>query len=86
MVKKNLITADLPSVDLLLRTGGELRISNFLLWDLAYAELFFSDALWPDFTPDQLDNIIDQFIGRDRRFGGGSGVDPIILRAKTVNL
>ena len=85
IIKKNLMTVDLPSVDLLLRTGGELRISNFLLWDLAYAELFFSDALWPDFTPDQLDDIINQFVGRNRRFGGGTGVDPIIVRAKTVN-
>ena len=85
IIKKNLMTVDLPSVDLLLRTGGELRISNFLLWDLAYAELFFSDALWPDFTPDQLDDIINQFVGRNRRFGGGTGVDPIIVSAKTVN-
>lgn len=84
LFKQNLMTSSLPSVDLLLRTGGEVRVSNFLLWDLAYAELFFSKTLWPDFTPDEIDSIIDQFIGRDRRFGGGTGVDPSVVNIKTA--
>ena len=58
-----------PDPDLLIRTGGESRISNFLLWQMAYSELFFTDALWPDFTPAVLDEAIAWFQGRDRRFG-----------------
>ena len=69
-VKPYLQTRDLPSLDLLIRTGGEKRLSNFLLWDCAYAELFFSDKLWPDFTTEDLDQIIREFGERDRRFGG----------------
>ncbi|MCB1582650.1 MAG: polyprenyl diphosphate synthase [Marinicella sp.] len=59
----------LPAVDLLIRTGGEHRISNFLLWQIAYAELFFTDVLWPDFGAQQLSDIIDEFNQRERRFG-----------------
>ncbi|WP_201352885.1 di-trans,poly-cis-decaprenylcistransferase [Hydrogenimonas urashimensis] len=58
------------NVDLLIRTGGEQRLSNFLLWQSAYAELFFTPTLWPDFTPDELDTIIEDFKNRQRRFGG----------------
>ena len=61
--------AGLPEVDLLIRTGGERRVSNFLLWDIAYAELFFSDVLWPDFDADELDSAISAFQSRERRFG-----------------
>jgi undecaprenyl diphosphate synthase len=57
-------------VDLLIRTGGERRLSDFLLWEAAYAELAFDDTLWPDFTPDHLARHLDDFHGRDRRFGG----------------
>ncbi|NPA60872.1 MAG: di-trans,poly-cis-decaprenylcistransferase [Epsilonproteobacteria bacterium] len=57
-------------IDLLIRTSGEQRISNFLMWQISYAELFFTDTLWPDFTPRELEQIIAQFIDRDRRFGG----------------
>jgi len=57
-------------VDLLLRTGGEKRISNFLLWRIAYAELFFSDTFWPDFSSKELESIIKEFKKRQRRFGG----------------
>lgn len=60
---------DLPAVDLLIRTGGEYRISNFLLWQIAYAELFFTDILWPDFGEIQLSDIINEFNQRERRFG-----------------
>lgn len=61
-----------PDPELLIRTGGESRISNFLLWQMAYTEMFFSDALWPDFTPDLLDEALAWFAKRDRRFGGTS--------------
>lgn len=57
-------------VDLLIRTGGDQRISNFLLWQSAYAELFFTKTLWPDFTPEEFDNIIAKFQHIERRFGG----------------
>ncbi|MBU2987624.1 di-trans,poly-cis-decaprenylcistransferase [Saccharophagus degradans] len=62
-------TAGLPPLDLLIRTGGELRISNFLLWQAAYAELYFSDLLWPDFGKDALDEAVADFQRRQRRFG-----------------
>lgn len=61
---------ELPPMDLLIRTGGEQRISNFLLWQSAYAELYFSDLLWPDWNGDCLDSAVDSFYRRDRRFGG----------------
>lgn len=58
--------------DLVIRTGGEVRISNFLLWQLSYAELYFTDTLWPDFSPAKLDKAIAEYQRRTRRFGGGS--------------
>lgn len=64
-----LALADLPDVDLCIRTGGEKRISNFLLWQVAYAELYFSDLLWPDFDGDGLDQALSEFSLRQRRFG-----------------
>jgi len=57
-------------IDLLIRTSGELRISNYLLWQLSYSELYFTDSLWPDFSPQELEGIIANFEGRQRRFGG----------------
>ncbi|BBD97454.1 isoprenyl transferase [Sphingobium amiense] len=65
-----LYTADLPPLDLLIRTSGELRLSNFLLWQAAYAELYFTDMLWPDFDAGALAGALDAFRLRDRRFGG----------------
>lgn len=62
-------TADTPDPDLLIRTGGDHRISNFLLWQSAYTELYFTETLWPDFTPADLDVAIEDFSQRDRRFG-----------------
>jgi len=67
-----LSTAEAPEVDLLIRTGGESRISNFLLWQAAYAELFFTDDLWPDFKPERLNEALHWFAGRDRRFGSSA--------------
>ncbi len=67
---KVLDTHEFPDVDLLIRTGGEKRLSNFLLWQSAYAELFFTDTLWPDFSMQEFANIIDDFKKRERRFGG----------------
>ena len=65
-----LYSAGMPDPDLLIRPGGELRLSNFLLWQCAYSEFYFTDVLWPDFTPDELDKAIEVFKSRDRRFGG----------------
>ena len=64
-----LYTADVAPLDLLIRTGGEMRISNFLIWQAAYAELYFTDTLWPDFEPATLDAAITEFARRSRRFG-----------------
>jgi len=71
-ISKNLDTGinNIPDVDLLIRTSGEIRLSNYLLWQVAYAEMFFTPTLWPDFTPQELDNIIQDFKKRERRFGG----------------
>jgi undecaprenyl diphosphate synthase len=68
-----LSTAGQPELDLLIRTGGESRISNFLLWQAAYAELYFTDTLWPDFDEAALQKALDWFGARDRRFGGVKG-------------
>lgn len=68
-----LSTAGIPDPDILIRTSGEQRISNFLLWQCAYAELFFTNTLWPDFSRAHLEEAIKDFINRDRRFGALSG-------------
>jgi undecaprenyl diphosphate synthase len=68
-INKHLYTQNLPEVDLLIRTGGEKRLSNFLLWQLAYAELYFTDILWPDFTKKELFEAIIDYQNRERRFG-----------------
>ena len=69
-IEANLDTADMPPLDLLIRTSGEVRLSNFLLWQSAYAELYFTDILWPDFKPADLKAALDHFARRDRRYGG----------------
>ena len=63
-------TAEIPDPDLLIRTSGELRLSNYLLWQLAYSEFYFTDVPWPDFTKEELIKAIEQYNSRDRRFGG----------------
>ena len=69
-IAAQLDTADLPPLDLLIRTSGELRLSNFLLWQSAYAEMWFTDVLWPDFTPAHLEEALAGFAARERRYGG----------------
>ena len=69
-ISKYLYTADSGDVDLLIRTGGDERVSNFLLWQIAYAELYFTDVKWPDFTREELIRALQDFAGRERRFGG----------------
>jgi undecaprenyl diphosphate synthase len=65
-----LYTGEMPDPDLLIRTAGEMRISNFMLWQIAYAEIVVCDTLWPDFSVEDLTRAIKEYQGRDRRFGG----------------
>ena len=69
-IAAELDTADLPPLDLVIRTSGEMRLSNFLLWQAADAEMWFTDVLWPDFTPAHLEQALAAFAQRERRFGG----------------
>jgi undecaprenyl diphosphate synthase len=69
IINKHLYTQNLPDVDLLIRTSGEQRISNFLLWQIAYAELYFTDILWPDFKKQDLYEALINYQNRERRFG-----------------
>ena len=69
IINQHLYTQNLPDVDLLIRTSGEHRISNFLLWQIAYAELYFTDVLWPDFKEENLYEAIVSYQKRERRFG-----------------
>lgn len=69
MVSRGLYTADIPDPDLMIRTSGESRISNFLLWQLAYTELYFTNVMWPEFTKDEFKKAIDAYSKRKRRFG-----------------
>ena len=72
-IQRHLQTRDLPDLDLVIRTSGEQRLSNFMLWQSAYTELVFVPTLWPDFTLDHLDAAIGEFQRRDRRYGGARG-------------
>lgn len=81
-VSKNLYMSDEPEPELIIRPSGELRLSNFLVWQSAYAEFWYSDALWPDFKPHDLDRALRDFAKRDRRFGG---VDEAVSSDKTAN-
>lgn len=69
-ISSSLDTADIPDPDLMIRTSGEQRISNYLLWQLAYSEFYFTDVLWPDFTKEDLEKAVAFYNQRDRRFGG----------------
>ena len=68
-ISKNLYNSFIPNPDLLIRTGGEFRISNYMLWQIAYSEIYVSDLLWPDFDEKELDKSINSFCNRDRRYG-----------------
>ena len=69
-ISSYLYTAEMPDPDLIIRTGGEYRLSNFLTWQSAYSELYVTDVYWPDFTPAELEKAIEAYNGRERRFGG----------------
>jgi undecaprenyl diphosphate synthase len=75
-IRKHLYDPTMPDPEVMIRTSGEYRISNFLLWELAYSELVFKDVLWPDFRRGDLYDAIDEFQRRDRRFGGLTDADP----------
>lgn len=70
LIENYLYTKELPNVDLMIRTSKQIRISNFLLWQIAYSELYFVETLWPDFSNEDLDKAIMEYTNRDRRFGG----------------
>lgn len=69
LINKNLWTADLPDPDLLIRTSGEFRVSNFMIWQIAYSEIYITDVLWPDFNTEELAKAVESFAKRKRRFG-----------------
>ena len=70
MIARHLYDPQMPDVDLMIRTSGEFRTSNFLLWELAYAEMWFTDTMWPDFTRKHMADAVDEFQDRSRRYGG----------------
>ena len=70
VIQNHLMTKDLPEIDLMVRTSGEIRLSNFLLWQIAYSELVFTDTYWPDFDEKELEKVLIEFQSRNRRFGG----------------
>ena len=73
MISNALYTTDMPDPDLLIRTAGEMRVSNFLLWQISYAELWVTEKCWPDFDAKTLHQALRDFAGRDRKFGGIKG-------------
>jgi undecaprenyl diphosphate synthase len=74
MISKHLYTKDSPDPDLIIRTGGDMRISNFLIWQMSYAELYFTSTLWPEFDEKELDKALQDYASRSRRFGGQEAV------------
>ena len=84
-VSSQLALAHVPDPDLCIRTGGEMRISNFLIWQLAYAELYFSPALWPDFDAAEFDRALDAYRQRERRFGQTSEQRMGVLHTERAN-
>jgi len=86
MLSQHMAMSYAPDPDLLIRTGGELRLSNFLLWQAAYAELFFTDCLWPDFDEKELDKALTAYAARERRFGDvGAAADDMVTDALGEN-
>lgn len=84
-IATSLYTAESPDPDLLIRTSGEMRISNFLLWQIAYAELYVTETLWPDFTRKDLLQAIVEYQKRDRRYGGLSAIQPVNGNGKAID-
>jgi undecaprenyl diphosphate synthase len=84
-IRRNLYRNDVGDVDLLIRTGGDQRVSNFLLWQIAYAELFFTRTKWPEFTREEFRGILYQVSGRERRFGNVESVDSIEVSQLLAN-
>ena len=82
MVSDHLYTAGIPDPDLMIRTSGEMRISNFLLWQISYAELFITDTLWPDFSREEFLRILETYQRRNRRFGKVVRSNPPFRRMK----
>ncbi len=82
-IRRHLYAPELPDPDLVVRTSGEYRISNFLLWELAYSELVFTDVLWPDFRREHLFDAVREYQARERRFGGVRGA--VLSRARTAS-
>jgi undecaprenyl diphosphate synthase len=70
LIESYLYTGGMPDPEMIIRTGGEMRLSNYLLWQAAYAELYVTDILWPDFTPEHFDQAVREFVQRERRYGG----------------
>jgi undecaprenyl diphosphate synthase len=85
LIATSLYTAESPDPDLLIRTSGEMRISNFLLWQIAYAELYVTETLWPDFTRTELLQAVVEYQKRDRRYGGLSAGQPANGTSKTAD-
>lgn len=74
LISQHLYTKGIPDPDIIIRTGGELRLSNFLIWQMSYSELYFTDVLWPDFDENCLEKVLDEYAKRSRRFGGQEAV------------
>ena len=80
LIDAHMYQSDLPDADLVIRTSGEMRMSNFLIWQAAFAELHFSPVLWPDFGPDDLTNAVLDYGRRERRFGDVAAAEPVVKR------
>ncbi len=85
LISQSLFTADLPDPDLLIRTAGQMRLSNYLLWQLSYAEILFTSVLWPDFSPSDLEKTIQEYGRRRRTYGGISAVPSILQKQNSAS-
>jgi undecaprenyl diphosphate synthase len=85
LISQSLFTADLPDPDLLIRTAGQMRLSNYLLWQLSYAEILFSQVLWPDFSPAEFENAVAEYGRRRRTYGGISAVPSILQKQNSAS-
>lgn len=85
LISQSLFTADLPDPDLLIRTAGQMRLSNYLLWQLSYAEILFSQVLWPDFSPAEFEKAVAEYGRRRRTYGGISAVPSILQKQNSAS-